>query len=67
MAPAEVTLGARGDSYYEYLLKQWLLTNRTEPVYLDEYRAAVASVNKYLQAPQPTPVWDFWRREKPMA
>jgi mannosyl-oligosaccharide alpha-1,2-mannosidase len=25
-----VTLGARGDSFYEYLVKQWVLTNRTE-------------------------------------
>jgi mannosyl-oligosaccharide alpha-1,2-mannosidase len=25
-----VTLGARGDSFYEYLAKQWVLTNRTE-------------------------------------
>lgn len=23
-----VTLGARGDSYYEYLLKQWLLSGK---------------------------------------
>ena len=27
-------LGARGDSYYEYLLKQWLLSNKTEERYL---------------------------------
>lgn len=26
---ATITLGARGDSYYEYLLKQWLQTGRT--------------------------------------
>ena len=30
---SEVTLGGRGDSFYEYLLKQWLLTNRTEERY----------------------------------
>lgn len=24
-----ITLGARGDSYYEYLLKQWLQTGKT--------------------------------------
>lgn len=24
-----ITLGARGDSYYEYLLKQWIQTGRT--------------------------------------
>ena len=25
---ATITLGARGDSYYEYLLKVWLLTGK---------------------------------------
>lgn len=25
---ATISLGARGDSYYEYLLKQWLQTGR---------------------------------------
>ena len=25
-----ITLGARGDSYYEYLLKQWIQMDRTE-------------------------------------
>jgi len=24
-----ITLGARGDSYYEYLLKQWIQTEKT--------------------------------------
>ncbi len=32
---ATITLGARGDSYYEYLLKQWLQTGKTR----DEFRA----------------------------
>ena len=27
---ATVTLGARGDSYYEYLLKEWLQTSRKD-------------------------------------
>lgn len=26
---ATVTLGARGDSYYEYLVKQWLQTGKS--------------------------------------
>lgn len=26
---AVITLGARGDSYYEYLLKQWIQTGKT--------------------------------------
>ena len=25
-----ITLGARGDSYYEYLLKQWLLSGKKD-------------------------------------
>ena len=28
-ASKTVSLGARGDSYYEYLLKQWLLSGKT--------------------------------------
>ena len=28
--PAQVSIGARGDSAYEYLLKQYLLSGRTE-------------------------------------
>ena len=32
-----ITLGARGDSYYEYLLKQWLLTGKRENSYLLRY------------------------------
>ena len=27
---ATITMGARADSYYEYLLKQWLQTGKTE-------------------------------------
>jgi len=29
-----VTLGARGDSYYEYLLKTWLQTGKTHDLYV---------------------------------
>ena len=29
-ASKTVSLGARGDSYYEYLLKQWLLSGKTD-------------------------------------
>lgn len=32
-----ITLGARGDSYYEYLLKQWLLTGKQDDFYRDLY------------------------------
>ena len=27
---AHITLGARGDSYYEYMLKQWIQTGKTD-------------------------------------
>lgn len=27
---APITLGARGDSYYEYLLKQWIQSGKKE-------------------------------------
>ena len=30
---ATITLGARGDSYYEYLLKQWLQSGKSEDWY----------------------------------
>ncbi len=33
-----VTLGARGDSYYEYLLKQWILGGKTQPALLRRAR-----------------------------
>jgi len=31
---ATITLGARGDSYYEYLLKTWLQTAKTHELYV---------------------------------
>ncbi|ODQ83033.1 glycoside hydrolase family 47 protein [Babjeviella inositovora NRRL Y-12698] len=43
-----IRLGSRGDSYYEYLLKQFLQTNRQEPVYYDMYLEAVQGIKKHL-------------------
>ncbi|EMG46730.1 Mannosyl-oligosaccharide 1,2-alpha-mannosidase [Candida maltosa Xu316] len=43
-----IRLGSRGDSYYEYLLKQYLQTNKQEPVYWDMYRESVDGVKKHL-------------------
>lgn len=43
-----IRLGSRGDSYYEYLLKQYLQTNKQEPVYWDMYRESVEGVKKHL-------------------
>ncbi|KAJ3289693.1 mannosyl-oligosaccharide alpha-1,2-mannosidase [Borealophlyctis nickersoniae] len=46
----EIRLGSRGDSYYEYLAKQWMLTNYTEPAFQKYYNEAVDGVRKHLLA-----------------
>lgn len=43
-----IRLGSRGDSYYEYLLKQYLQTSLEEPIYWDLYRESVDGVKKHL-------------------
>ncbi|XP_062334817.1 endoplasmic reticulum mannosyl-oligosaccharide 1,2-alpha-mannosidase isoform X1 [Osmerus eperlanus] len=42
------TLGARADSYYEYLLKQWIQGGKTENDLLEDYLQAVEGVKKHL-------------------
>ncbi|XP_066502351.1 endoplasmic reticulum mannosyl-oligosaccharide 1,2-alpha-mannosidase [Hoplias malabaricus] len=42
------TLGARADSYYEYLLKQWLQGGKKEPELLEDYLQAVEGIKKNL-------------------
>lgn len=42
------TLGARADSYYEYLLKQWIQGGKTEDHLLEDYVQAVDGVRKHL-------------------
>ncbi|KOS15639.1 alpha-mannosidase [Malassezia pachydermatis] len=44
----EVRLGSRGDSYYEYLVKQYLQTNRTEDVYRAMYEHAFSGIKAFL-------------------
>ena len=44
----EVTLGARADSLYEYLLKQWLLSGQTDQRMRDMYETSVASIRQHL-------------------
>eukprot|EP01065_Artemidia_motanka_P052110 TRINITY_DN9324_c2_g2_i1.p1 TRINITY_DN9324_c2_g2~~TRINITY_DN9324_c2_g2_i1.p1 ORF type:complete len:806 (+),score=290.03 TRINITY_DN9324_c2_g2_i1:45-2420(+) len=39
-----ITLGALGDSFYEYLLKQYLLTGKTEKRYRRMYKKAVKGI-----------------------
>ena len=43
-----VTLGALGDSFYEYLLKTWLQGGRKEPRLRKLYDAAMDGVEKLL-------------------
>ncbi|CAG8567733.1 11542_t:CDS:2 [Ambispora gerdemannii] len=43
-----IGIGALQDSYYEYLLKQYLLTSKTEPMYLRMYNESIAGVKKHL-------------------
>ncbi|PPQ65611.1 hypothetical protein CVT24_011820 [Panaeolus cyanescens] len=45
---AEIRLGSRGDSFYEYLLKQYLLTKRTEPKYLEFYKETMTAIHDNL-------------------
>lgn len=47
----EIRLGSRGDSYYEYLVKQWLQTGRTEKVYREMYNNAVKGIKRLLVKP----------------
>lgn len=34
LRPGTLTLGARADTYYEYLFKQWIQSSKTEPRYI---------------------------------
>ncbi|XP_029940565.1 endoplasmic reticulum mannosyl-oligosaccharide 1,2-alpha-mannosidase [Salarias fasciatus] len=42
------TLGARADSYYEYLLKQWIQGGKVEDNLLEDYIQAIEGVKKHL-------------------
>lgn len=43
-----IRLGSRGDSYYEYLIKQYFQTNGKETIYQDMWREALQGVRKHL-------------------
>ena len=43
-----IRLGSRGDSYYEYLIKQYLQTSKQEPIYEEMWDEALAGVRKHL-------------------
>ncbi|XP_070286344.1 endoplasmic reticulum mannosyl-oligosaccharide 1,2-alpha-mannosidase isoform X2 [Myotis yumanensis] len=42
------TLGARADSYYEYLLKQWIQGQRQDTRLRDDYLEAVEGIRRHL-------------------
>lgn len=43
-----IRLGSRGDSYYEYLIKQYLQTNEKEPQYLEMWDESLQGVRDHL-------------------
>ncbi|KAF7544765.1 hypothetical protein G7Z17_g9710 [Cylindrodendrum hubeiense] len=43
-----IRLGSRGDSYYEYLIKQYHQTNNQEPIYRELWDEALQGVRKHL-------------------
>ncbi|BAE57293.1 hypothetical protein AFCA_003074 [Aspergillus flavus] len=45
-----IRLGSRGDSYYEYLIKQYLQTSEQEPVYKEMWDEALIGIRKHLVA-----------------
>ncbi|KAF9923794.1 mannosyl-oligosaccharide alpha-1,2-mannosidase [Linnemannia zychae] len=45
---SEIRLGSRGDSYYEYLIKQYLQTSKREPIYKKMFDYTMAGVKKHL-------------------
>lgn len=49
-----ISLGARGDSYYEYLIKQWLQMGKKDDDYLiADYKEAIDGVIKHLRRVTP--------------
>ncbi|KJA19241.1 glycoside hydrolase family 47 protein [Hypholoma sublateritium FD-334 SS-4] len=43
-----IRLGSRGDSFYEYLLKQYLQTNKSEDTYREMYVDAMDAIHTHL-------------------
>ncbi|KAF2973006.1 hypothetical protein GQX73_g493 [Xylaria multiplex] len=43
-----IRLGSRGDSYYEYLIKQYLQTNKQESLYLEMWDESLQGVRDHL-------------------
>ncbi|OAL53336.1 seven-hairpin glycosidase [Pyrenochaeta sp. DS3sAY3a] len=45
---SEIRWGSRGDSYYEYLIKQYLQTQKQEPVYHEMWKESLNGAKKHL-------------------
>ncbi|KAJ5195094.1 Mannosyl-oligosaccharide 1-2-alpha-mannosidase [Penicillium cinerascens] len=45
-----IRLGSRGDSYYEYLIKQYLQTSEQEPIYKKMWDESMQGIRKHLLA-----------------
>ena len=45
---SNIRLGSRGDSYYEYLIKQYLQTSQQEDVYQAMWNESMAGIKKHL-------------------
>ncbi len=55
-----VTLGALGDSFYEYLLKMWFLTDKKVPRFREMYdEAASAIAERMVKKTTPSSLWYF--------
>jgi hypothetical protein len=44
----EIRWGSRGDSYYEYLIKQYLQTQKQEPIYQEMWNESLNGAKKHL-------------------
>uniref|UniRef100_A0A1I7TQT8 alpha-1,2-Mannosidase n=1 Tax=Caenorhabditis tropicalis TaxID=1561998 RepID=A0A1I7TQT8_9PELO len=54
----QITLGARADSYYEYLIKQWLQTKKSIDWLRDDFLRTMNAVKKHLcRKSQPKGYW----------
>ncbi|KAJ7064026.1 glycoside hydrolase [Mycena amicta] len=53
-AKSTIRMGSNADSYYEYLLKQYLQTSQTEPVLRTMYADAMAGIRTHLLKTTPS-------------
>ncbi|KAF7304079.1 alpha-1,2-Mannosidase [Mycena indigotica] len=60
-----IRMGSNADSYYEYLLKQYLQTSQTEPVLRTMYADAMAGIRKYLLKTTPAKKLTYIAELKP--